>query len=198
MRNRRQRRESRPLIQRVRPALAVGLRLVAGMGMAAALVVTAGWLARVDLDDLLELNQVRLAGDLRHVQLDDVEAVLAGRARGFFVLDLEAARRDLEALPWVETARLRKRWPDSLEVTITEPIPVARWGDDSLVDRHGEIFGPVNLQEWDFLPALEGESGRQVELMYRYLGGLGAPGRCRAWCIGYTRERAPSLGDPAR
>ncbi len=196
MRNRRQRRNPRPLLQRVRPAVAVGLRLLAGMGLAAVLVVTVGWFTRVDLGAFLELNQVRLFGDLRHVQPDDVDAALDSRARGFFVLDLEAVRADLEALPWVETARLRKRWPDSLEVTITEPIPVARWGDDSLVDRHGEIFGPVDLEHWDFLPALEGENGRQVELMYRYLEvsarladvGLGVSGiresARRAWRIG--------------
>ncbi len=169
MRNRRQRRDSRPLLQRARPAFVVVLRIVAGMGLAAVLVVTASWLATVDLEGVFEISQVHLQGDPRHVRSEDVNAVLAGRPRGFFVLDLEAARADLEALPWVETARLRKRWPGSLEVTITEPIPVARWGDDSLVNRHGEIFGPVDLREWDFLPALEGEIGRQVELMYRYL-----------------------------
>lgn len=195
MRNRRQRRASRPFVQRVRPAFTVGLRLVAGMGLAAVLVVTAGWFARVDLDGVLEISQVRLGGDIRHIGVEDVDAILDTRARGFFVLDLAALRADLEALPWVETARLRKRWPDSLDVVITEPIPVARWGDDSLVDRHGEIFGPVDLEDWDFLPALEGDAGRQVELMYRYLEvsarlagvGLGVSGvresARRAWRI---------------
>jgi cell division protein FtsQ len=168
VRNRRRERPV-PLLRRVRPALGVGLRLAAGMGLAGLLVLTAGLLARMDLDTLLRIERLQLVGDLRHLHADEVEAVLAGHARGFFVLDLERLRRELEALPWVKTAQLRKRWPDTLEVNITEPMPVARWGEDLLVDRHGELFGPVDPAAWEFLPALEGENGRQVKLMHRYL-----------------------------
>jgi len=168
MRNRR-RQKPQLLLLRARPALGVGLRLAAGMVLAAVLVLTAGLLARMDLDSLLRLERVQVVGDLRHQPADEIEAVLAGHLRGFFVLDLDEVHRDLVALPWVESVRLRKRWPDTLEVTITEPVPVARWGGERLVDRHGEIFGPVDLGAWDFLPALEGGTGRQVQLMHRYL-----------------------------
>jgi cell division protein FtsQ len=168
VRNRRRERPV-PLLRRVRPALGVGLRLAAGMGMAGLLVLTAGLLARMDLDTLLRIERLQLTGDVRHLRSEEVEAILSGHARGFFVLDLDVLRRELEALPWVKTAQLRKRWPDTLEVTVAEPVPVARWGEDLLVDRHGELFGPVDLDAWAFLPALEGESGRQVKLMHRYL-----------------------------
>jgi cell division protein FtsQ len=168
MRNRRLH-KPQPLLLRLRPALGVGLRLATGMVLAGVLVLTAGLLARMDLDSLLRLEQVQLVGDLQHLRADEVDAVLALHGRGLFVLDLEEVRRELLALPWVESVRLRKRWPDTLEVKITEPMPVARWGDDRLIDRHGEIFGPVDLAAWDFLPALEGENGRQVKLMHRYL-----------------------------
>ena len=168
MHNRR-RQKPQSLLLRVGPALGVGVRLAAGMALAGVLVLSAGLLVRMDLDRLLRLEHVQVSGDLRHLRPDEVEAILAGHPRGFFGLDLEDLRRELLTLPWVESVRLRKRWPDTLEVRITEPVPVARWGHDRLVDRHGEIFGPVDLVAWDFLPALEGGSGRQVELMHRYL-----------------------------
>ena len=145
------------------------MRVAAGMVLAGALVLSAGLIARMDLDTLLQLERVELQGDIRQLQAHEIESVLAGHARGFFVMDLERAREELAGLPWVHSVRLRKRWPDTLEVTIAEPVPVARWGGDHLVDRHGGVFGPVDVTSWDFLPALEGGAGRQVELMHRYL-----------------------------
>lgn len=194
MRNRR-RQPRRPLLQRARPVFGVGLRLAAGMALAALLVLTAGLLARMDLETLLQLERVELQGDPRHLQPEAVEALLTDRPRGFFVVDLDRLRAELLELPWVAAVQLRKRWPHTLEVTVTEPVPVARWGEDRLVDRFGEVFGPVDLAAWDFLPALEGGAGRQVELMYRYLEvsarladvGLGVSGvresARRAWSI---------------
>jgi len=196
MATRNRRREARvPLLHRARPVLGAGVRVAAGMALAGVLVLTAGLVARMDLDTLLRLERVELQGDLRQLQKDEVELVLADHARGFLVMDLDRARAELDELPWVESVRLRKRWPDTLEVEITEPVPVARWGEDHLVDRHGGIFGPVDLTAWDFLPALEGGAGRQVELMHRYLEvsarladvGLGVSGvresARRAWTI---------------
>lgn len=184
-----------PLLQRARPVLEAGVRVAAGMALAGLLVLTAGLVARMDLDTLLQLERVDLVGDLRQVEAGEIESVLAGHRRGFFVIDLDQVRAELTELPWVDSVRLRKRWPDTLEVAITEPVPVARWGEDHLVDRHGEVFGPVDVAAWDFLPALEGGVGRQVELMHRYLEvsarladvGLGVSGiresARRAWTI---------------
>ncbi len=194
---RNQRRQPKPTPMRpgVRHAARVGLRLLAGMALAGVLVLAAGLLARVDLSHQLQLDRVVLQGDLRQFDAEQVDRVLAGRARGFFALDLDAVHRDLIALPWVASVQLRRRWPDTLEVHITEPVPVARWGQDRLVDRHGAIFGPVDLAAWDFLPALQGGYGRQVQLMERYLevaarladAGLGVSGlregTRRAWSI---------------
>jgi cell division protein FtsQ len=195
MRNRRRKVVHEPWSRRVRPLFSAVSRVAAGMTLAGLLVLGAGALARIDPGSLWQIERVELQGGTGHVSTDQVAAALAGRARGFFVLDLEALHVEVAALPWVESAQLRKRWPDVLEVRITEPVPVARWGDDRLVDRHGEIFGPVDLAEWDFLPALEGARGRQVQLMYRYLdaaarladAGLGVTGvresARRAWSI---------------
>lgn len=173
-----------PWVQRMRPAFRATTRVLAGMAFAALLVLGVSALGRVDTGSLWKIERVDLRGDQDRIGIPEVERALDGRARGFFALDLNEVHADLASLPWVESVRLRKRWPDTLEVQVTRPIPVARWGNDRLVDRHGEVFGPVDLNEWEFLPALEGEHGRQVQLMHRYLdasarladGGLGVAG----------------------
>jgi cell division protein FtsQ len=158
-----------PWVNRARPVVRATTRVLAGMAFAGLLVLGVGALGRVDTSALWQIERIEFRGDHDRVGIPEVERALEGRPRGFFALDLDGVHADLTALPWVESAQLRKRWPDTLEVQVTRPIPVARWGDDRLVDRHGGVFGPVDLDEWEFLPALEGGNGRQVFLMHRYL-----------------------------
>lgn len=194
-RNRRHRHHKEPLLRRAAPVLGAASRVAAGMLLAGLMLAGAAAIARIDVGALWPVERVEIVGGPSRTGPDAVQRVLDERPRGFFALNLPAIRDDLRALPWVETVELRRRWPDTIEIRLTEPVPVARWGTDALVDRHGRIFGPVDVGEWGFLPALAGESGRQVELMHRYLdasarladAGLGVTGvhesARRAWSI---------------
>ena len=80
------------------------------------------------------LSKLRVQGELARVQPAQLQAaVLPYARRGFFAVRLEEAKRAVEQLPWVERAEVRKRWPDVLEVRITEHKPFARWGKDRLL-----------------------------------------------------------------
>ena len=70
----------------------------------------------------------------RHVMVTGIHhtsrmAVL--RAAGLLgsppLIDVGSARADrrIEALPWVETARVSRRWPDSVTVSVVERVPIA-------------------------------------------------------------------------
>jgi hypothetical protein len=43
-------------------------------------------------------------------------------------------------LPWVEHARIQRRWPNSLHVTVIEQTAAARWGESGLLNTRGELF----------------------------------------------------------
>lgn len=145
-----------------------GLRLLVGMALAGALVLaTLAWL-RFDPDALLPIGAIEVTGAER-ADAGEIRALARAHAPGFVGADLEGLGAEIRALPWVASVQLRRRWPDVLEVRVREPVPVAQWGEDHLVDRHGRLFGPVDLADWEFLPALEGTDGRQVVLMHRYL-----------------------------
>jgi cell division protein FtsQ len=49
-------------------------------------------------------------------------------------------RAAFERPPWVRKVDLRRQWPDHLEVSLEEHVPLARWGGDALVNTHGEVF----------------------------------------------------------
>lgn len=185
----------RPLRTRLHPWFSVFGPIMAGMVLAGLFAWAASAVARLDLDQLQPVQRIEWLGELHHFDPVGMEALLATHPRGFFRLDLQDLSADLRQLPWVDAVELRRRWPDTLEVRIVEPIPVARWGSDRLLDRRGRIFGPVDAERWLSLPALHGEAGRQVELMMRYLdvsarladAGLGVTGVVesprRAWSI---------------
>jgi len=76
-----------------------------------------------------------------------------------FALDLEAARRRLESLGWVRSAVVRRRLPDTLEVSIVERVPFVRWQHKRatrLVDRDGTVIGRAAGGGFDRLPLVVG------------------------------------------
>jgi cell division protein FtsQ len=70
-------------------------------------------------------------------------AFIADRNRSVLRIPLDARRRQLESIPWVEEATVRRALPNKIEVEIKERTPVAflRQGADmALVDAHGVIL----------------------------------------------------------
>jgi len=62
------------------------------------------------------------------------------RGDPLFGVDLDAARRSLESLPWVERAWIERRWPDIIRVRLVEREPLAIWQNDrkfTVIDRAG-------------------------------------------------------------
>jgi cell division protein FtsQ len=87
---------------------------------------------------------------------------------GFLSADLHAMRRQLRSLPWVANAKVRRRWPGTIEVAIEEQRSVARWGDAGLLNKNGELFIEKVSHAPAELPLLSGPHGseRRVAEMY--------------------------------
>jgi len=87
---------------------------------------------------------------------------------GFLSADLHAMRRQLRRLPWVANAKVRRRWPGTIEVAIEEQSSVARWGDAGLLNKNGDLFIEKVSHAPAELPLLSGPQGseRRVAEMY--------------------------------
>ena len=60
-------------------------------------------------------------------------------------LDIEAARRKLADLPWVENAQVRKVYPKTIEVTLKEREAFGIWqhgSELSLIEKSGSVIAP--------------------------------------------------------
>jgi cell division protein FtsQ len=116
--------------------------------------------------DVFPVREVAVANSLERTAKEDIEHALRGRIRGnFFAVSGDEVRAGIEKLPWVRRASVRRVWPDRLEVSIEEHVALARWGDDALVNTHGErFFGMTD----DVLPLFVGPLGTEQEVTLRY------------------------------
>jgi cell division protein FtsQ len=115
---------------------------------------------------LWPVQEVTIRGDLRHTPRPEIEAALHDRVRGnFFSVDVVEVRNALERLPWVRRAAVRRVWPDRLEATLEEHVALARWGENALVNTHGERFVARSKEA---LPHFSGPRGTETEVTRRY------------------------------
>ncbi|MBN6149995.1 cell division protein FtsQ/DivIB [Xanthomonas sp. AmX2] len=116
------------------------------------------------------LSRLQVSGDFERVPAEQLrEVVLPYARRGFFAVRLQDAQDAIERLPWVESAQVRKRWPDVLEVRVTEHRPFARWGADRMLSEQGRIFAiPRDLRGSSALPQLAGPDSKAAEVVALY------------------------------
>ena len=114
---------------------------------------------------LLHPQQVELSGNQYVTRAAVLEIFAADRGKSVLRIPLEERRRQLEAIPWVERATVRRVLPNRIQVEVAERTPVAflRQGTDlALMDANGVIFEkPV---EGDFSFPVVGGISAQVPL----------------------------------
>jgi cell division protein FtsQ len=144
------------------------LNLAAGfLAGVALLALSAGALHLLLRSEMFPLRSIELTAPAQHLTREQVEAAVRGRLAGnFFAVDVATVRAAVEALPWVRRAAVRRVWPDRLEVTVEEHVPLARWGDGELVNTHGERFaGRTDTA----LPLFVGPPGAEGDVARQYL-----------------------------
>jgi cell division protein FtsQ len=144
-----------------RLTLAAGI--VAGMAILAACVGALYWLAA---PERFPVSRFEITGELRNTARADIEAALPRAPASFFAADLAELRSRVERLPWVRRVAVRRVWPGMVELSIEEHVALARWGDDALVNTHGERFFAKTK---DVLPLFVAPPGTSSEVVRRYL-----------------------------
>ncbi len=136
------------------------------------LLFAAFWL--FDIGDLLPvknvlpIHQVRIEGEFSQVSKEELQSYLVDRvAGGFFAVNVKQVQIDLESLPWIYKASVRRVWPDTLTVSVTEQHAVAVWNGRGLVNPLGEQFILVDSIPSD-LPLLVGPEGTMATVVGYY------------------------------
>ncbi len=152
----------------LKPVLAGGLQ--SALGVAGMMVGIGIMLWGLALAFDRPIGQVEVGGRFQRVAPVQIEEVVAPfRGAGFLSVDLDALRAALESIPWVDRARVERRWPNGVRVFITEHVAVARWGEDGLMNTRGDLFLPHARHIPPELPQLIGPPGTEAQVAQLYL-----------------------------
>lgn len=115
------------------------------------------------------LQDVDVQGRLVNTEAKDLRLLVWKSAGGSYMdLDLMQIKSALEANPWVHRVDVRRQWPASLSIDVLEEKPVARWGEQSLLNSDAAVFTPKKINGFDQLPKLTGPESRSLEMMSQY------------------------------
>lgn len=145
-------------------------RIIAWLCVVLMFITTSYWQTRNWMMDpaTLPIKVVRIDGSLKYLQIGNLESAVASVVSGgFFNIDLERIRAAAEKLAWVESASVKRIWPDTVVMTVQEKQALARWGKRALVTAAGDVFiPPAGFPE--NLPGLSGPDSRAAEVIERF------------------------------
>ena len=141
-------------------------RLVSVLALLALLVVA--WLGVRELARL-PVERIVVTGKLEYLRKEALRDAIASELdAGLLFLDLQALRERLQKLPWVYRAQLRRRFPDTLELSVVEQLPIARWGDEAFLNHEARVIEVADGERWQDLPVIRGPGGSESRLMNHY------------------------------
>ncbi|MBI3677624.1 MAG: FtsQ-type POTRA domain-containing protein [Proteobacteria bacterium] len=104
---------------------------------------------------------VHLSGNHRTPPRMILAALGFAPGQSIFGADLHAARARLMQLDWVADAEVRRRYPDSISISLVEKLPFALWrsddGDVFVVERSGALITDKDVGQFVHLPFLVGD-----------------------------------------
>jgi cell division protein FtsQ len=121
-----------------------------------------------------------------------LNAVHLARGAPILAFDPEAAKKRIEALPWVRAASVQRRLPDTIFLRVVERRPLAVWQDHgrfALIDYDGKVITDSGLERFAKLPLVVGDDApvhaaqllemlwNQPELMARVKAAVRVGGR---------------------
>jgi cell division protein FtsQ len=140
-------------------------------------VLVYGWFKLTD-PETFPIHSVKIAGTYSHIDQEKLRAtILPFIRKGFLVIDTASLQDRIQQLPWVYSANVHRVWPDILMIGLVEQQPIARYNDNALLNKYGEVFNIDPASMPTNLPLFIAPPGQQVLLWqtYQKLSALIAP-----------------------
>ncbi len=132
------------------------LTLVVGIG---------GWycLQFLERSDIFRLTMVSVQGTRMTQKQQILDLGVIEQGINLLSFDIDLARKRISSHPWVESVRIKRTWPSTLEVLVREYRPLAMVNIENergrilyYIDHRGKVFAEVNSsQDLDF-PVITG------------------------------------------
>ncbi len=114
----------------------------------------------------LPIKYVRIEGTFQYIEKTKIKQVLKGQVNnGLYNASIKNIQQSVADLPWVNSVKVKRVWPDAIEIIITEQVPIAKWYLTELVNKNGDLFKPDNLNKFEYLPMIAGNTGNEKKLL---------------------------------
>jgi cell division protein FtsQ len=137
------------------------------------------WLI-VRSSDNFPVRYIKVLGTTQHIPVQKVQQLIIQNFQGgFFSYKSGPIKDALLSNAWLGSVSMRRVWPDMVEVTVTEKVPVLQWNTNKLADASGNLFEPPVDTIPKNLPQLFGPEDNFKEVFTKYqeyreaLSGLG-------------------------
>ena len=150
------------------PRVSIDMRALSAACAAMVVVALSFSIAR----ELLEIpvRHLEIEGSFQRVDKLQIEAAVQGAdTDSILALDLNEIHRLISEIDWVDTVILKRDWPDTLRIRVTEHRAAARWGEHGLLNVRGDLFAEDVQREYPELPRLAGPDGSHRRVADRYL-----------------------------
>jgi cell division protein FtsQ len=119
------------------------------------------------------LDAITIKGNINHNDISSIRNNIISNISGnFYSIDLNKTKQIFESISWVNQAIVKRVYPSSIEVKLSEFKPKAIWGareDMKLVDDSGAIFeANAEEDEYDLMPQLIGPEGQGKLMLDMY------------------------------
>lgn len=115
------------------------------------------------------VEHIAIKGQFNLVEKKDIQVLVSNALKGDFMnVDLLALKHAIEQNAWVHKADLNRAWPSSLEISITEQKPIARWNNEGFLNQYGDLIYADISGRLKGQPVLNGtpENSHVVAKMY--------------------------------
>jgi len=118
-------------------------------------------------EERLPLSKIVLQGDLKYVTALDVQRAFGKLEHigTFMSEDINELQASAQTIPWVSHASIRKQWPDTIKVFLTEYQVAAIWNGNALLDENGVVFNGDISQVNEENVKLYGPDGSAPEVL---------------------------------
>lgn len=128
----------------------------------------AGFIALKWEPRVLPIQIVTIDGEMRGLSKESLQQTIAEHITGgILTQDLASLKAEVESLPWIDAASVRRIWPDRIVFSVREHEAAARWGENGLVTAEGIVFRPRDGRLPAGLPRLDGADDMALEVVER-------------------------------
>lgn len=193
----------KPLWKSAKALAVVAVAIMAGAAAGGWWLWQSGWIAQTadkarwaviatTVEMGFRVENVLVLGRQETPREDLLKAVRLARGAPILAFDPQAAKQRIEALPWVKSATVQRRLPDTVFLQMVERRPLAVWqhkGRFALIDHDGRVIPDDRLERFSHLLLVVGEDApvhaarlletlwNQPELMARVKAAVRVGGR---------------------